>query len=487
MKEISLSFLCILFCCRLAAMDVVISGRISNSPDPHIVVTFPVNGHLFAGAKDTIKMDIQKGDFHIARNLTAPGYISLNNNGSSFYLFITPGKNYSFSVDMKNPATQQIEGAEQEGQLLLNRLSPGHDLRKDLLKTDSSFTNLDDRITEYETRIRRIREEVKQLYARHKIGKAFYAALLNYLDVYRVSLLSYDLFFEYRRKWEQKVGKEASFSAEMKEEREHLLKRWGNLYQHLAAHQQWVDAPGYPALVGKLASYHQVLDKGNLIFPYKVEHQIKEASDFHLKKLAGIMQEYAWADHVYAGILVSKNEKEWIGDFEAFKKQYPQSRLTRYLQPYISQIIAYHQNIESGPEASYLPRYDSIRSFDALTDVLRGKITYVDIWATWCVPCREEMKFVKEVHAELDAIGVQCLYLSIDKEMADQAWKDMLKGLGLTGMHMRASEALYKELISKIPAIPRYLIIGRNGKVLEWEAMRPSNKNDLILQLKKHM
>lgn len=105
-----------------------------------------------------------------------------------------------------------------------------------------------------------------------------------------------------------------------------------------------------------------------------------------------------------------------------------------------------------------------------------SEILYIDFWASWCAPCRAEMPASKKLHDEYALKGINFLYVSIDDNVI--AWEKASKQMRLTESesyllpNSKQSEIAKK---FKINSIPRYIIIDKNGKVINRDAPRPSD------------
>lgn len=112
----------------------------------------------------------------------------------------------------------------------------------------------------------------------------------------------------------------------------------------------------------------------------------------------------------------------------------------------------------------------------ALSD-LRGKVVYVDIWATWCGWCVEEFPDSKKVQAEFKSNDkVAFLYVSVDRDTL--AWKKMVAGNRVPkGLHMlngtETPESIWN--LYHVWGIPRYLLIDAEGRMVTTHAERPSS------------
>lgn len=101
----------------------------------------------------------------------------------------------------------------------------------------------------------------------------------------------------------------------------------------------------------------------------------------------------------------------------------------------------------------------------ALAD-LRGKVVLINVWATWCDPCREELPDLQALHARLSPRGLVVLGVSVDAAREATTVRNMVSGLGLTYpvIHDAANRigAPYK-----IVGYPASFVVDREG-VVRW-------------------
>ena len=117
-------------------------------------------------------------------------------------------------------------------------------------------------------------------------------------------------------------------------------------------------------------------------------------------------------------------------------------------------------------------------------DEFKGKVVYLDVWASWCGPCRAEFPFSKQLQERLtkkQKEQVVFLYLSIDD--TEEIWKKALNALQLQGEQGLSKGGWKSKTVQYfgIQSIPRYILINKNGQVADADAKRPS-MTDAILQ-----
>ncbi len=107
---------------------------------------------------------------------------------------------------------------------------------------------------------------------------------------------------------------------------------------------------------------------------------------------------------------------------------------------------------------------DASGAAKALAD-WRGKIVLLNVWATWCVPCREEMPMLDKLQAELGGKDFDVVAINIDKGGAEKPKKFLADtGANHIALYTDPSGKLFS--LVKAVGMPTTLLIGRDGKEL---------------------
>lgn len=108
---------------------------------------------------------------------------------------------------------------------------------------------------------------------------------------------------------------------------------------------------------------------------------------------------------------------------------------------------------------------------------LKGKYVYVDVWATWCGPCKQEIPYLKEMDATYKDKNLAIVSLSIDQMQHKDKWLQMIKDEQLTGIHIMADKDWNSDFVQaySITGIPRFILIDTEGNIISANAPRPSD------------
>lgn len=107
---------------------------------------------------------------------------------------------------------------------------------------------------------------------------------------------------------------------------------------------------------------------------------------------------------------------------------------------------------------------------------LRGKLLYIDVWATWCGPCKAELPNMANL-AEHYKDDPNVLLVSISIDQDEDRWKQVMSTTDKKSnwVQYHVTGALESDFCKRynIVGIPRFLMIDRNGKVVSLDAPRP--------------
>ena len=106
----------------------------------------------------------------------------------------------------------------------------------------------------------------------------------------------------------------------------------------------------------------------------------------------------------------------------------------------------------------------------------KRKLVLIDFWASWCAPCIKQMPYIEKLKHQFSKDKISFLNFSIDKEIIQ--WQQKVADIGLDPDYSYVFENFDKQSFLKnnyVETIPRYILIGQNGKIINADAPSPDN------------
>lgn len=142
-------------------------------------------------------------------------------------------------------------------------------------------------------------------------------------------------------------------------------------------------------------------------------------------------------------------------------------------QYYIKKLASRKMNNSKAPNFDY----ENHAGGKTTLESLKGKYVYVDVWATWCGPCRAEIPSLKKMEADFHGKNIAFVSVSVDAEKDHDKWKTFVTEKELSGVQLYAGKTVLSEFIKtfEVNTIPRFILIDPAGNVVDADAARPSD------------
>ena len=135
------------------------------------------------------------------------------------------------------------------------------------------------------------------------------------------------------------------------------------------------------------------------------------------------------------------------------------------------------EEVETLKEMALDSLTDGQEVFQKLILPYRGRVIYVDVWGTWCGPCREEMEHLPTLHEALNGLPVTYMYLA--NNSPEELWQKSTVRYGLNhadcvNLRLSNSQQQAVEHYLKVHGYPTYVIVAPDGTIVNNDAPRPS-------------
>ena len=132
-------------------------------------------------------------------------------------------------------------------------------------------------------------------------------------------------------------------------------------------------------------------------------------------------------------------------------------------------LVLFGPNIEGVEVGKRAPDYKAARltSGDSVSihDAARGHVTLVNIWATWCIPCRAEMPAIEQLWRQLGPKGLRIVSISIDESDPSEV-RSFAKEYGLTFdiLHDKSTRI---QQVYQTTGVPESFLLDKQGLIVK--------------------
>lgn len=192
------------------------------------------------------------------------------------------------------------------------------------------------------------------------------------------------------------------------------------------------------------------------------------------QKMPASSEEYVFAHYIQSHVKGSSLQQS-ENYLTIFTSRYPGSSYTKTLQG----LIEKKRKLSIGSPAIDFTVSDAEGKKIKLSE-LKGKVVYLDFWASWCGPCKAQFPHVSKIKEHFAGKDVVFVYVSIDEDV--DAYEKAMEKYHLTGLHTREDGGWKSKTAQEygVQGIPAYFLIDREGNFASENTPRPSQGEALI-------
>ncbi len=443
----------------------VIQGKLINSPEKMLKI-------FFLDEKEKITIDTihlkEDGSFYLKTyKITRPQRTSIQNNRTQInQIYVAPGYELSITGDATDYKTL-FAGKKITGKgAAVNRYRTMLDSVYASRPRGSSWyeMNLEDLLSYIQSE-QKLQDSIQKLvFAKNTSKDKYFDTFKRMIEVDNQSIALYNLL-------EHIAMNKYSYEKMSSLVKEHTP----TAFKNGISNDSYLNSEDYKTwLLGNSVSYHRQLDKAQ-------DSTLSKQEGYNLKSIKEVLNGKV-LDYYLSRVIISNiNAAKSIEGLNASKKRvepYLTSLSDHTYKGEITEVFNEKEKqlmqVQIGKPAPDFTLFSADGKTYRLAD-FKGKVVYIDLWASWCAPCREAMPAYKKLY-EKHKDNEKIAFLGIAVSDGEKEWRQALKEENPNWIQLRDNDGtIARSYVAN--AIPKYIIIDKEGKIVSFNAPGPEDPN----------